>query len=253
MNKKTIIANFKMNKTDKQVSQYFNELIPQVKDIDAIIGVAPSFVSIKTAVKKVKDTNILVGAQNMNENDSGAYTGEVSPQMLNEIGVKIVLLGHSERRNIFRETDEIVNKKLLKALKVNLISVLCIGETLTERNNNKTEQVLNKQLSVALNGVYQNEFKNIIIAYEPVWAIGTGKVPTKEQICDAMKSIRKTLADLYSKDLAEKVTILYGGSVNENNAKEIANIKGVDGTLVGGASLDANKFASIINAFIKKS
>ena len=142
-------------------------------------------------------------------------------------------------------------KKLLKALKVNLISVLCIGESLMERNSDKTTEVLDRQLSLALKDVYANEFKNIIIAYEPVWAIGTGKVPTDEQIKDAMATIRSTIERLYSKETALNTTILYGGSVNEKNASQIANIEGVDGSLVGGASLDTGKFTTIINSFVR--
>ncbi len=251
MNKKTVIANFKMNKTNTETKQYLEELISMVDGIDANIGVVPSYICVKEAADMTKDTNIMIGAQNMNENDSGAYTGEVSATMLKDAGAKIVILGHSERRSIYRETDELINKKLLKALQVNLVSVLCIGESLIERNNDQTSQVLDNQLSLDLKGVYANEFNNIIIAYEPVWAIGTGKVPTNEQIKDAMATIRATLARLYSEELAEKTIILYGGSVNEKNAKEIAGIAGVDGSLVGGASLDTGKFTTIINSFAK--
>ncbi len=251
MNKKAIIANFKMNKTNTEVQEYLKDLIPMVQGKDALIGVVPSFVCVNTAAQTVKDANILIGAQNMNENDSGAYTGEVSANMLVDAGAKIVILGHSERRAIYGETDQVINQKLLKALKVNLISVLCIGESLMERNSDKTTEVLDRQLSLALKDVYANEFKNIIIAYEPVWAIGTGKVPTDEQIKDAMATIRSTIERLYSKETALNTTILYGGSVNEKNASQIANIEGVDGSLVGGASLDTGKFTTIINSFVR--
>ena len=246
MNKKTIIANFKMNKTDKQVSQYFNELIPQVKDIDAIIGVAPSFVSIKTAVKKVKDTNILVGAQNMNENDSGAYTGEISPSMLTEIGVKYVVIGHSERREYFAETDETVNKKVKKAIEHGITPIMCCGETLAQRELGIAVDFIRTQIKSGLAGVSADDVKKVVIAYEPIWAIGTGKTATSEQAEEICAAIRTVLGEVYGAEVADEVRIQYGGSVNGKNAAELFAMPNIDGGLVGGASLK-EEFSQIVN------
>ena len=253
MSKKYVIANFKMNKTNKQISEYLDTFIPLVKDADAKVGLIPNFVALSLAAQKTADTNILIGAQNMNENEKGTFTGEISSDMIIDAGAKLVLLGHSERRQKYNETDALVNQKLLRALKVNLVSILCIGESLQERNSGLTESVLDRQLSQGLKDVYSNEFKNIIIAYEPIWSISPGKLPTMDQVRDAMATIRSILTRLYSKELAQKATILYGGSVDDINAKDFAKIKGVDGALVGGASLDPIKFSKVVQGFSKKS
>ena len=246
MTKKVVIANFKMNKTIRDTKEYIAELIPLLTTDKVLVGICPPFTAIKSAERKLKATNILLGAQNMHVEDKGAYTGEVSGEMVKEAGANFVILGHSERRNIYKENNVLINKKIKKALKLGIRIVLCIGESLAERGQNKTETVINVQLSEALKDVYANEMGNIIIAYEPVWAIGTGKVPTNEQIAQAMQNIKDTIKKLYNSEIANSTKILYGGSVNENNSKEIATIKGVDGALIGGASLDAKKFAKII-------
>lgn len=252
MRNKYAMANFKMNKTDSEVEEYLKVLIPSVEGNKTKIVLAVPFTSLKTAVEKTKGTNVLIAAQNMNENEKGAYTGEVSADMLKNLGVSAVLIGHSERRSIYDEKDETVNKKILRALKSGLVSVFCVGETMYERKNQLTEQVLHKQITQGLKTVYANELKNIIIAYEPVWAIGTGVVPMDVEIIETIKVIRNILASMYDEEIAKNVIITYGGSVNETNCKEISKLEGVDGALVGGASLVPEKFLKIIEAFKQK-
>ena len=249
MTKKVVIANFKMNKTIRDTKEYIAELIPLVENSKTIIGICPPYTAIKSAQRKLKATSIYLGAQNMHVEDKGAFTGEVSGEMIKEAGATFVLLGHSERRNLYRENNSLINNKIKKALKLGLKIVLCIGESLAERGQDKIDVVLQTQLSEGLKDVYANEMSNIIIAYEPVWAIGTGKVPTIDQIGKAMDSIRNIIKKLYNKQIADDIIVLYGGSVSENNSKEIAQIKGVDGALVGGAALDAKRFAKIIASF----
>lgn len=249
MTKKVVIANFKMNKTIRDTKEYIAELIPLVENSKTIIGICPPYTAIKSAQRKLKATSIYLGAQNMHVEDKGAFTGEVSGEMIKEAGATFVLLGHSERRNLYKENNSLINNKIKKALKLGLKIVLCIGESLAERGQDKIDVVLQTQLSEGLKDVYANEMSNIIIAYEPVWAIGTGKVPTIDKIGKAMDSIRNIIKKLYNKQIADDIIVLYGGSVSENNSKEIAQIKGVDGALVGGAALDAKRFARIIASF----
>ncbi|MDR0850050.1 MAG: triose-phosphate isomerase [Christensenellaceae bacterium] len=248
---KAVIANFKMNKTTKEVEGYIDEIIPQVKTKKVNIGICPSYVALGAACKKAKGSNIIVGAQNVNENDKGSFTGEVSADMLLDTGAKFTLVGHSERRSRGYETESSINKKMLKALSRGLGVVLCIGENRAERDENITQEILQAQVSSALLGVYKNELKSITIAYEPVWAIGTGVVASNGQIEDAIEFIRGVVATLYDEEAAETIGILYGGSVTENNADGIAKIKGVNGALVGGDSLIVSKFIKIISAFDK--
>ena len=209
------------------------------------------YTSLTTAAKLAKK-KVLIAAQNMNENEKGAFTGEVSADMVVSTGAQAVILGHSERRSIYNETDEVVNKKILKALKAGLICIFCIGETLYERKNQLTEDVLKRQLTEGLKSIYGNELKNIIIAYEPVWAIGTGVVPMDVEIIETLKLVRRVIADMYDENIAKEVVVCYGGSVNETNCKEISKLEGVDGALVGGASLDVKKFTKIVEAFEPK-
>ena len=252
MSKKYVIANFKMNKTDEEVVSYIEKFKEKVKDFNTEIILSVPFVSIKTASLMVKNSNILIAGQNLNENDFGAFTGEINAEMLCSVGASAVLVGHSERRNHFKETDVIINKKIMKGLRSGLISVLCVGETLFDKKNNLTTQVLQRQITECLNSIYANELSHIVIAYEPVWAIGTGVVATKEEIEGAIKTIRMLLTNLYDEKIASEVKVVYGGSINEKNVKEIKSIKGIDGVLVGGASLDEEKFYKIVSEFNEK-
>lgn len=250
MNKKTIIANFKMNKTNSEVKEYLKVFKKLIKGKDANIGICVPYTDLATAVKMSKRTGIIVGAQNINENEKGAYTGEISTGMLKDIGVYATLIGHSERRSYYNETDDSVNAKTKKALSESILPIVCIGENLDERTAGKTNAVLKKQIKGAFKDISKEDFAKVIVAYEPVWAIGTGVVPENKQIVSAMASIRKTIAGLYDEETAQNTIIQYGGSVNEKNANEIASLKGVDGALVGGAGLDPTKFNSIIDAFL---
>ena len=252
MRNKYAMANFKMNKTDAEVEEYLKVLVPATEGKEAKIIIGVPFTSLKTAVEKTKKSNIMIAAQNMNENEKGAYTGEVSADMIANLGVDAVIIGHSERRSIYNETDEVVNKKILRALKTGLVCIFCIGETLYERKNQLTEQVLQRQITEGLKSIYANELKNIIIAYEPVWAIGTGVTPMDVEIIETLKVIRNVLTSMYDENIAKDVMVTYGGSVNENNCKEISKLEGVDGALVGGASLVPEKFLKIIDAFKPK-
>ncbi len=249
MPKKYVIANFKMNKTDSEVAKYIDEFKPLIEKSSCQIVLSVPYVSIKTAVEKVSDSNITIAGQNLNENDFGAFTGEVNAEMLTAVGAQACIVGHSERRSKFNETDELINKKIMKGLRDGLICVLCIGETLFDKKNQKTEQVLKQQITKCLNSIYANELNHIVIAYEPVWAIGTGISATTDEIAQAISLIRKMLSNLYDADIASKVAIVYGGSINEENIKDIARLDDVDGVLVGGASLDPMSFSKIVLAF----
>lgn len=249
MPKKYVIANFKMNKTDNDVAKYIDEFKPLVEKSSCQIVLSVPYVSIKTAVEKVAASNITIAGQNLNENDFGAFTGEINAEMLTAVGAQACIVGHSERRSKFNETDELINKKIMKGLRDGLICVLCVGETLFDKKNQKTEQVLQQQVTKCLNSIYANELNHIVIAYEPVWAIGTGISATTSEIDQAIGLIRKMLSNLYDADIASKVTIVYGGSINEENIKDIAKLGDVDGVLVGGASLDPNSFSKIVLAF----
>lgn len=251
MPKKYVMANFKMNKTNDEVVDYIDKLSPLTSDCDCQVVLCVPSISIPLAVQKVneKDRDFIIACQNFNENDFGAFTGEINAEMVAGGGAGAVLIGHSERRNLFKEDDLLVNKKILKALKSGLICIFCLGESLFDKKNNLTEQVIINQLSKGLNSIYANELSHIVIAYEPVWAIGTGIVATEQEISQSICIIRNTLAKLYNEEIANNVTIVYGGSVNDVNCKDISKIKGVDGVLVGGASLIPEKFSKIAKAF----
>jgi len=259
--KKVIAANWKMNKTREQAHQFFQEFAEknletttklqgsratrEVLQKDVVFCVP--FTALGIAREYADEKGFTVGAQNFHPAKSGAYTGEISAEMLIEVGAKVVLIGHSERRALFGETDDFINQKVKAALNNGLYVILCIGETLDEREGNKTEKVLAAQLQKALDGVELSQAEQyiLVVAYEPVWAIGTGKVATLEQIEATHKFVKKQLKKLYP-DVT--IPVLYGGSANEKNAAEILAVKGVDGVLVGGAALDAGKFAAIINS-----
>lgn len=245
---KVVIANFKMNKTIQDTKEYVERLKAKLKP-NVTVGFCPPYTAISEACKSTQGTGIIVGAQNIHDQDKGAYTGEVSADMVKEAGANFTLVGHSERRKNNKETDKLVNAKIMKALKTGLSVVLCIGESLNERNRNETKDVLTHQIYEGLKDVYGNELKYITIAYEPVWAIGTGKIPTLKQIEEAMKIVRDNISTLYDKTLADNMVVLYGGSVDPINSKDIAKVKGVSGALVGGAGLDTEKFGDIIANF----
>ena len=243
---KTIIGNFKMNMTSSETSDYLDKFLPLVSDVkDTSIILCVPYTSIEKAVKKCKHSAVLVGAQNIHSEEKGAFTGEISGKMLKDIQAKVVLVGHSERRIYNKETDSIVNKKIFQALKNGLTVVLCIGETKNERENNKTFEVIEKQLRVSLKDLYANELKSIIIAYEPIWSIGTGLTASEQQIKEVCLFIRKILQDMFNEAVSIETKILYGGSVNNNNISKILKIKNIDGVLVGGASLIYEEFAKI--------
>ena len=199
------------------------------------------------ALLTAQNTNIKIGAQNMHYEENGAFTGEVSGLMLKSIGVEYVIIGHSERRQYFNETDETVNKKIKSAFKYDLKPIVCVGETLEQREQGKTEEIITKQTELALEGLTNKQVENTIIAYEPIWAIGTGKTATKEDANDSIKAIRDKIAKNYGQNVSDRVIIQYGGSVKSTNSKELFAMSDIDGGLVGGASLDANEFSKIVN------
>lgn len=236
MRKKIIAGNWKMNKTPAQAVELIKELIPLVQNPEVDVVFCPPFVSLAAAIEATKGTNIEIGAQNMYYEESGAYTGEVAPAMLTEMGVKYVIIGHSERREYFAETDETVNKKVLKALEHNLIPIICCGETLKQRDQGITIDLVRTQIKIALQNVSPEDVKKVVIAYEPIWAIGTGRTATSEQAEEVCAAIRAVVAELYG-PVAEEVRVQYGGSVNAKNAAELFSMPNIDGGLVGGASL----------------
>ncbi len=248
--RKTVIAgNWKMNMTPSEAQKLISELIPCVeKKNNCEIIVCVPFVDIPVAIEAAKGTNIKVGAQNVHFMKNGAYTGEISADMLKECGVTHVVIGHSERRQYFGETDETVNLRLKAALNSGLTPILCVGELLSERDKEITAEVVSSQTKIALLDVDADSVKNVIIAYEPVWAIGTGRTATSEQADEVCGIIRKVLSDKYGKDVAEAVTIQYGGSMKPENAAELLSKYHVDGGLIGGASLKASDFTAIVDA-----
>lgn len=241
---KFFMANWKMNKTVKEAFDFLQEFIPYVEGInDREIGIAPSFVCIERMADALKGSNIKLGAQNVFYEKKGAYTGEVSPLMLKSLDVEYVIVGHSERRKYFHETDEIINLKIKACMSEKLNVIFCIGETDEERQSGKTSDVLKKQIEKGLKDV--TDYQLLVLAYEPVWAIGTGIVALESQIKEAHSFIRKQLKEIYS-DSAQSIRILYGGSVTPENIYSIMNTEDVDGVLVGGASLDPLKFLKIV-------
>ena len=244
-----IAGNWKMNKTPAEAKALIEELKPMVAGKNGCdIVICVPYVDICTAVEATKGTNIKVGAENVHFAESGAYTGEISAKMLTECGVEYVIIGHSERRQYFAETDETVNLRTKAALAAGLKVILCVGEVKEQRLSGITNEVVAMQTKLDLAGISAEELKNVIIAYEPVWAIGTGLTATPEQAEETCGEIRKVLADLYGADVAETVTIQYGGSMNDANAAELLAKPNVDGGLIGGASLVASKFTAIVDA-----
>ncbi len=245
MRRPIIAGNWKMNKTPAQGVQLVNELKPLVANADCDVVVCVPATDIYAVGEALKGSNIALGAENVHWAESGAFTGEISADMLLELGVKYVIIGHSERRQYFGETDETVNKRTLTALAKGLTPIVCVGETLEEREGGKTEEVLKVQLTDGLKGI--EDLTKIVIAYEPVWAIGTGKTATSEQANETIGFIRKTLGELFCEKCADAVRIQYGGSMKPGNAKELMAMSEIDGGLIGGAALKAEDFAGIVN------
>lgn len=247
MRKPIIAGNWKMHNTIEEAAALVEDLKPLVKNASCEVVVCPTFICLPAVVEAAKGTNIKVGAQNMYFEEKGAFTGEVAPNMLESLGVDYVIIGHSERRQYFNETDETVNKKLKKAFEHKLIPILCVGETLEEREGNITSEVLGRQVKLDLAGLTNEQAETLVIAYEPIWAIGTGKTATADDANNTIAYIRKVVTGIFGEDTAEKVRIQYGGSVKPNTIKEQMGKSDIDGALVGGASLKASDFAAIVN------
>ena len=245
MRKRLVAGNWKMNKTPSETRAFIKELAPLVKEAKCDVVLCVPAVDLIPAVEAAKGSRIKIGAENMHFEEKGAFTGEISPAMLTDAGAKYVILGHSERREMFAETNEGVNKKALKAIEHGLIPIICCGETLTQREQGITVDHIRQQIRIAYLGIPKEAVKNTVIAYEPIWAIGTGKVATTEQAEEVCGAIRKLIAELYDRKTAGQVRILYGGSVAPANAKELFEQPDIDGGLVGGASLKPD-FAKVV-------
>ena len=255
MNKATrkavIAGNWKMNKTPAETTEIINAMKPLVKDADCSVVLCVPYVDICAALEAANGSNIEIGAENCHWEKSGAYTGEISADMLVAMGVKYVITGHSERRQYFGETDITVNKRTLAAVNAGLTAIVCVGETLEQREQGITAELVAMQTKIALGGIAKDQLDKIIIAYEPVWAIGTGKTATSDQAEEVCAVIRATIAEIYDNDAAEALTIQYGGSMNAANADELVSKVNVDGGLIGGASLKAEDFSIIVKAASK--
>ena len=247
MRKKVIAGNWKMNMLPNEAIKFIEELTPLVKDTQNEVILCVPYTDLFYALLTAQNTNIKIGAQNMHFEEKGAYTGEISGEMLKSINVEYVIIGHSERRQYFNETDETVNKKIKSAFKYGLKPIVCVGETLEQRDAGKTEEIITKQTELALDGLTEEQVEGVIIAYEPIWAIGTGKTATKEDANNSIKQIRNKIAEIYGQNVASRVIIQYGGSVKSTNAKELFTMSDIDGGLVGGASLKADEFSKIVN------
>lgn len=244
MRRKVIAGNWKMNVLPGEALEFVNNLAPIVKDTKNEVIICVPFTDLFYTLLAVQETNIHVGAQNMHWKESGAYTGEISPNMLKCINVEYVIIGHSERRQYFNETDETVNLKVKSALEHGLKPIVCVGESLEQKEAGNTEEIITSQVAKALEGLTLDDLSNTIIAYEPIWAIGTGKTATAEDANNSIKAIRNKIKELFNTD---DVTILYGGSVKPENAKELFSMSDIDGGLVGGASIKAETFGKIVN------
>ena len=243
-----IAGNWKMHNDRGQTRKLICELKPLVEGADCDIVICVPFTNLETALKETAGTNIKIGAQNCHFETSGAYTGEISASMLKELGVQYVILGHSERRQYFAETNSTVNLRLKAALSEGLNTIVCVGETLDERENGITSEIVSTQIKIALKDVSKDQMKNVIVAYEPVWAIGTGKTATENQAAEVCGTIRKIVGEIFDENIAKKLTIQYGGSMNPKNCSALLSKEDIDGGLIGGASLKANDFAAIVNS-----
>ena len=248
LRKVVIAGNWKMNKTPAEAKELIAAIAPLVKDAACDVVACTPFVDLTSAQEAAAGTNIQIGAENCHWEKSGAYTGEISAEMLSSMGVNIVIIGHSERRQYFGETDVTVQKRVRAALDAGLTVILCVGETLEQREQGITSELVSMQTKIALGGVSEEELKRVIIAYEPVWAIGTGKTATAQQANEVCHTIRECIASVYSQAAADGITIQYGGSMNAGNAAELLAQPDVDGGLIGGASLKPQDFATIVAA-----
>lgn len=246
--KAVIAGNWKMNKTPAEAAALMDELLPLVKDAGCDVVVCPPYVALPVVLEKANGSKLGVGAQNVHFEKSGAFTGEVSAEMLTDLGAGYAIVGHSERRQYFGETDETVNKRAKAAVEAGLVAIVCVGENLDEREQGVTVDLVRMQTKIALLGFSADEMKKVIIAYEPVWAIGTGRTATADQAEEVCAAIRAQLAELYGQPVADSVTIQYGGSMNAANAAELLGKPNVDGGLIGGASLKPADFAAIVKA-----
>ena len=248
MRKHLIAANWKMYKTPREAASFLEAFLPLIKEVQKVdVAIFPSITSVPTVMEGVQGTPVIVGAQNMHWMDQGAYTGETSPPMLLAIGVTHVRVGHSERRQYFNETDETVNLKAKAAIRHGLVPVICVGEDEAEREAGRTDEVLGRQVAMALRDIEPHAMGGLVFAYEPVWAIGTGKTATPELTEKVHKMIRTKIAEVLNSDVAKKTRILYGGSVKPENASSLCGLYDIDGALIGGASLDPASLASIIH------
>ena len=236
-----------MNKLPNEAIDFIDRLTPLVKNTENEVIVCVPYTDLFYALLTAQNTNIKIGAQNMHYEEKGAYTGEVSASMLKSIGVEYVIIGHSERRQYFNETDETVNKKVKSAFEHGLNPIVCVGETLEQRESGKAEEIITMQAQKALDGLKEEQVKNTIIAYEPIWAIGTGKTATSEDANNAIKAIRNKICQIYGQNVGKSIIIQYGGSVKSTNCKELFTTSDIDGGLVGGASLEPEEFAKIVN------
>ena len=247
MRRPIIAGNWKMNKTYSEAKSLIDEIskLSLNEEVEAVI--CPPFINLSLAVELTKDSKVQVGAQNMYFEEAGAFTGEVSPLMLKDLGVKYVILGHSERREYFKEDDELIKKKILSSLNHSLMPILCVGETLEEREAGKEKEKVKEQITRDLQGLSEESFDKLIIAYEPIWAIGTGKTASSQDAEDMCSYIRSLVVELFGPEAGQKVRIQYGGSVKPSNVKEIMDKENIDGALVGGASLEAESFGQLVD------
>lgn len=247
MRRKVIAGNWKMNMLPNEAMTFIEQLTPLVKDTKHEVILCVPYTDLFYSLLTAQGTNIKIGAQNMHWEEKGAYTGEVSGKMLKSIQVEYVIIGHSERRQYFAETDETVNKKIKAALQNELKPIVCVGETLEQREAGEAQNIIKTQTKLALAGLSKQQMQNVMIAYEPIWAIGTGKTATSNDANEVIKAIRKQISELYGEEVAQNTIILYGGSVKPENSKELFSTSDIDGGLVGGASLNVEDFEKIIN------
>lgn len=247
MRRKVIAGNWKMNMLPNEAMAFIEQLTPLVKDTKHEVILCVPYTDLFHSLLTAQGTNIKISAQNMHWEEKGAYTGEVSGKMLKSIQVEYVIIGHSERRQYFAETDETVNKKIKAALQNELKPIVCVGETLEQREAGEAQNIIKTQTKLALAGLSKQQMQNVMIAYEPIWAIGTGKTATSNDANEVIKAIRKQISELYGEEVAQNTIILYGGSVKPENSKELFSTSDIDGGLVGGASLNVEDFEKIIN------